>query len=266
MEILPLKAFADNYIWLLRNGGRAAIIDPGEAQPVLEHLQTTGERLFAILITHHHRDHTGGIADLLAARALHAQDELPVFGPAIEHIPGINRPLNGGETVTLPELNARLDVLAIAGHTRGHLAYFCPPDADYRAGALFCGDTLFPMGCGRLFEGTPAQMHAALARLAALDPTTEVYCAHEYTASGLRFAATVEPDNAALAARRAHLQPLIEAHQPTVPFRLADELATNPFLRLNEAAVQIAIQSRLGHPPRDALETFAALRHWRDHF
>jgi len=256
MEIQPIRAFADNYIWLLDQGGALAVVDPGDAAPLLDHLHSSGRRLGAILLTHHHRDHTGGVGELLA------RFPVPVFGPAAEEIAGVDRPLAGGETIDLPGTGIRLQVLTVPGHTRGHLAYLWP---DYRAGALFCGDTLFAMGCGRLFEGTPAQMHASLSRLAALDPDTAIYCAHEYTASGLRFATTLEPDNAELLARRARLTPRLAGGEPTVPFTLADELATNPFLRLTAPAVQAAIGARLGRPPHDEVEAFAVLRAWRDH-
>lgn len=252
-EIFPLPAFEDNYIWCLRRGRNLAVVDPGDAGPALAHLAKSGERLAAILITHRHRDHTGGIADLVA------RHPVPVFGPAAEAIAGVDHPVSGGDTLTLPDLELEFAVLDLAAHTRGHVGY-------YRRGSLFCGDTLFACGCGRLFEGSPAQMHAALARIAALPPDTLIHCAHEYTASGLRFARAVEPDNAAVAARAERLRPRLEQHQPSVPFTLAEELATNPFLRCREPAVIAAAAARLGRAPADEIEVFAALREWRDHF
>jgi len=253
LEIFPLPAFEDNYIWCLRQGMNLAVVDPGDADPVLAHLAKSGQRLAAILITHRHRDHTGGIAELVA------RHPVPVFGPAAEAIAGIDRPVSGGDTVALPDLGLAFDVLDLAAHTRGHVGY-------YRRGSLFCGDTLFACGCGRLFEGTPAQMHAALARIAALPAATQIYCAHEYTASGLRFAGAVAPDNTAVAARAERLRPQLARHLPTVPFTLAEELATNPFLRCREPAVVAAARVRLGRAPADEIEVFAALREWRDHF
>jgi hydroxyacylglutathione hydrolase len=253
LEIFPLPAFEDNYIWCLRRDGRLAVVDPGDAGPVLAHLEKSGERLAAVLITHRHRDHTGGIADLTA------RHPAPVFGPAAESIPGVDHPVAGGDTVALPALNLKFQVLDVAGHTRGHVAY-------YLAGSLFCGDTLFGCGCGRLFEGTPAQMHAALGRIGALPPLTLIYCAHEYTASGLRFARAVEPDNLAVAERSARVRALLAERRPSVPFTLAEELATNPFLRCRAPAVVAAARARLGREPTDEIEVFAALRSWRDAF
>ena len=192
-EILALPAFDDNYIWLLRADGCVAVVDPGDAAPVLQHLAQSGDRLCAILATHHHGDHVGGIAELLATEAV------PVFGPAAENIAGVTHALAGGEHITVPGVGVEFEILAVPGHTRGHLAYYGPSLAG--TGAVFCGDTLFGAGCGRLFEGTPAQMQASLARLAVLPAPTLVYCAHEYTQSNLRFAAAVEPGNIAVQRR-----------------------------------------------------------------
>lgn len=253
LEIFPLPAFEDNYIWCLRRDRTVAVVDPGDAAPVLRHLATSGDRLCAILITHHHRDHTGGIADLAA------RHPVPVFAPAAEAIAGTTHPLAGGGRIELPDLGIFLDVLDFAGHTRGHVGY-------YRPGSLFCGDTLFGCGCGRLFEGTAEQLHLALGRIGVLPPLTLIYCAHEYTASGIRFARTVEPGNAAIEARGEAVRARLAARRPTVPFTLADELATNPFLRCREPGVVAAAAARLGRPPGGELEVFTALREWRDHF
>lgn len=253
LEVLGLPAFADNYIWALRRGAHVAVVDPGEEQPVLDYLAATGARLCAILATHHHRDHVGGIE---AIRAVHP---VPVFGPAAEAIAGVDHPLADGDRVALPELDLEFEVLAVPGHTRGHLAY-------YRRGMLFCGDTLFGAGCGRLFEGTPATMFASLSRLAALPEDTQVYCAHEYTLSNLKFAAAVEPGSAAVKARTEMTAKLRVDGRPSVPSSLATELATNPFLRWSAPDVVAAAQRHLGRAPHGPAEVFAAIRDWKDRF
>ena len=252
-EIFCLPAFEDNYIWCLRQENNVAVVDPGDAAPVLDHLAGTGRQLCAILITHHHADHTGGIAELTA------RFQVPVIGPAAESIAGISQPIAGGDRIEVPGITLGFEVIDVAGHTRGHVAY-------YRRGTLFCGDTLFGCGCGKLFEGTAAQLHAALAKFAALPPETLIYCAHEYTASGIRFATAVEPDNQAVAERGRRVAQSLAAGRPTVPFSLADELATNPFLRCREPAVVRAAERRLGHQSSNELEVFATLRQWRDNF
>jgi hydroxyacylglutathione hydrolase len=257
-EILGLHAFDDNYIWLLRAAGCVALVDPGDAAPVLAHLEKTGDRLCAILLTHHHGDHVGGVTETLA------RYPVPVFGPVLEDIPGVNHPLAGGERIELSELALHLDIIAVPGHTRGHIAYYGPSLAD--DGALFCGDTLFGAGCGRLFEGTPAQMQDSLAKLAVLPAPTFVYCAHEYTQTNLRFAMAVEPDSIAVQMRSENVARAREAGRATIPTRIRTELETNPFLRWDAPAIRAAAASRLGHVPVDAVETFAALREWRNRF
>lgn len=257
-EILALHAFDDNYIWLLRAGGHVAVVDPGDAVPVLDHLARSGDRLCAILATHHHGDHVGGIAELVA------RFPVPVFGPAMENIPGVTHPLTGGECIELPQIGGELEVIAVPGHTRGHIAYYGPSlGAD---GALFCGDTLFGAGCGRLFEGTPAQMHESLSKLAVLPAPTLVYCAHEYTQGNLRFAVAVEPGSIAVQRRSEDVAADRAAGRATVPTRIGIELATNPFLRWDAPAVRAAAASRLGRIPVDAVETFAAIREWKNRF
>lgn len=258
LDIRGLPAFDDNYIWVLRAAGHAAVVDPGDAAPVLHHLASTGDRLCAILLTHHHGDHVGGVADLLAHRAV------PVFGPAAESIDGVTVPLLGGERIAVEELSIEFEVLAVPGHTRAHLAYYGPKVSAN--GALFCGDTLFGAGCGRLFEGTAAQMHHSLARLAVLPRLTSVYCAHEYTASNLRFAAAVEPDNAAVKARIAEVAARRARRESTIPTTVETELETNPFMRWAAPAVRAAAAERLGHPPADDVATFAAIREWKNRF
>lgn len=253
LEIFPLPAFEDNYIWCLRRAGIVAVVDPGDARPALQYLDQSGDRLCAILVTHHHHDHIDGIAELTARQAV------PVYAPGAEAIAGTTRAVAGGDRIALPDLGIEFDVLDLAGHTRGHVGY-------YRPGTLFCGDTLFGCGCGRLFEGTAAQLHAALQRLGVLPGLTLAYCAHEYTASGIRFASAVEPGNTAVAVRGGEVARRRAAGLPTVPFSIADELATNPFLRCREPEVVATVGRRLGHAPADQLEVFAALRTWRDRF
>ncbi len=258
IEILALPAFDDNYIWLLRAAGCVAVVDPGDAVPVLGHLAKTGDRLCAIFATHHHGDHVGGIAELLD------RFPVPVFGPALENIPGMTHPQSGGEHIEVPEIGVEFEVIAVPGHTRGHIAYYEPSLAGH--GAVFCGDTLFGAGCGRLFEGTPAQMYLSLTRLAALPASTHVYCAHEYTQSNLRFAAAVEPGSIAVKQRSEHVAESRAAGRATIPTSIALELDTNPFLRWDAPAVRAAAASRLGHAPLDAVETFTAIREWKNHF
>ncbi|MCM2306808.1 MAG: hydroxyacylglutathione hydrolase [Sulfuritalea sp.] len=258
IEILALHAFDDNYIWLLRAGGHVAVVDPGDAAPVLRHLEASGDRLCAILATHHHGDHVGGLAELVA------RFPVPVFGPLLEDIPGVTQALAGGERIELPQIGTEFEIIDVPGHTRGHIAYYGPSLGD--DGALFCGDTLFGAGCGRLFEGTPAQMHASLARLAALPAATLVYCAHEYTQSNLRFAIAVEPGSIAVQRRSEEVAAERAAGRATIPTRIRTELETNPFLRWDQPAVRAAAASRLGHVPADAVETFAAIREWKNRF
>ena len=251
-DIIRIPAFKDNYIWLLRKGAAAVVVDPGDAGPVLDVLDRQGLALTAILITHHHADHQGGVAGLLA------RYPVPVFGPAHESITALSRPLRGGETIALPGLGVEFAVIAVPGHTLGHLAY-------HGTGALFCGDTLFGAGCGRVFEGTMAQMLASLERLAALPAATAVYCAHEYTLANLRFALAVDPGNPLLQQRAAEVAALRAEGRASVPSTLAQEVATNPFLRCQEPALVAAAQSR-GASANDSLAVFTALREWKNVF
>ncbi len=255
MTITALPAFSDNYFWLVHNGHDALVVDPGEALAVLAALQSLGLRLAAILVTHHHPDHTGGVAALRDATGAH------VAGPARERIPEPFQPLHGGDT--LRALEHDWQVIDVPGHTAGHIAYYCP-DFDGTP-VLFCGDTLFSGGCGRLFEGTPAQMLASLDALAALPDDTRIYCAHEYTLSNLRFARAVEPDNPTLARYEQHCLALRELGQPTLPALLATERQINPFLRSREPAVRRAVQAWRATAPDDAA-VFGALREWKNTF
>lgn len=264
LAVLPVPAFDDNYLWLVPAPGApglAVVVDPGDAAPVQAELDRRGLRLAAILVTHHHGDHVGGLAELVANAG--GVSALPVYGPADEDIEGITHPVKDGDTVALPALGLHFDVLSVPGHTRGHLAY-----AGH--GVVFCGDTMFSGGCGRLFEGTPAQMHRSLGRLAALPPQTQVFCAHEYTASNLRFALAVEPGNAALQAYAAEVTTRRAAGLPTVPSTIGRELAINPFVRTQVAEVRAAASAHAAHAGlpavTDDVSTLAALREWKNGF
>jgi len=255
-EVVPVRAFLDNYIWTLRGGAdarSAAVVDPGEAAPVLEYLEREKLELCAILATHHHADHVGGVAELLA------RFRVPVYGPRGEPIPTLTHPVSEGDRVTLPELGASFSVLDIPGQTRAHIAY-------YGAGALFCGDTLFACGCGRVFEGTPEQMYSSLEKLLALPDETKVYCGHEYTLANIGFAKAVEPGNAALGAREARDRSLRDQGKPTLPSTLGEEKATNPFLRCREPAVVESANKYLGARAAAPAQVFAAIREWKNQF
>jgi hydroxyacylglutathione hydrolase len=252
-EVVPVKAFKDNYIWTLRNAKHAAVVDPGEAGPVLDYLAREQLGLAAILATHHHKDHVGGIAEILQ------KHEAPVYGPRDEPIATLTHPVSEGDEVRIPELGATFSVLDIPGHTRAHIAY-------YGAAALFCGDTLFACGCGRVFEGTSEQMYASLEKLRALPDDTKVYCGHEYTLANIGFAQAVEPANSALRARLERDRGLREAGRPTLPSTLGEEKATNPFLRCLEPAVVESANKYLGGRIADPVRVFAAIRDWKNNF
>jgi hydroxyacylglutathione hydrolase len=253
LRLTALPAFRDNYIWLLDAGGRAVVVDPGEAAPVRRALAERSLRLEAVLVTHHHSDHMGGAAELAREHAC------PVYGPATEDIAAVDRPLVEGAEVGLPGIGARFGVLDIPGHTAGHIAY-------QGHGIMFCGDTLFSAGCGRLFEGTAEQMYASLAKLAALPDGTALCCGHEYTLANLRFAAAVEPDNRAAADYAAECATRRSRGESTLPSHLGLERRVNPFLRCREPAVQAAASRVAGRKLTDAVEVFAAIRKWKDGF
>ncbi|MES2820308.1 MAG: hydroxyacylglutathione hydrolase [Pseudomonadota bacterium] len=256
LQIDALPAFTDNYLWLLQDSvrRRCAVVDPGDAAPVLAWLEAHPDwQLGDILITHHHPDHTGGIMALKNATGAR------VLGPARETIPGRDQALMEGDCVEV--LGLEFQVLEVPGHTLGHIAYYQAQQA-----VLFCGDTLFAAGCGRLFEGTPAQMFDSLSRLAALPEQTQVYCTHEYTLSNLRFAQAVEPQNPAIAQRLEEVTQWRAAGRISLPSSLALERLTNPFLRCTEAAVKTKIAERNGERPRKPGEVFADLRAWKDVF
>jgi len=253
LNITAIPAYDDNYIWLITAGGKfCAVVDPGDEDPVLETLEKRGLDLRYILLTHHHPDHTGGVTELLE------HYEATVFGPEDKRIPVVHRVCKEGDTVHLPELNAEFRVLEVPAHTRSHIAF-------YGENALFSGDTLFSLGCGRFFEGTAADMQKSLDKLAALPGDTKNYCAHEYTQSNCAFALKVEPDNAVLQARSREIDNLRAAGKITLPTTLDDELACNPFLRTRtlsviEAARKIDPQASAG------ISTMAAIRAWKDRF
>lgn len=255
MDLVALPAFADNYIWMLHDGAQAAVVDPGDAAPVAAALDRLHLRLAGILVTHHHADHVGGID------ALRSRLQGPVWGPARESIPQPFEPLRDGQHIDV--LGLRFEVIDVPGHTAGHIAY-AQVDAP-KAPLLFCGDTLFSAGCGRIFEGTPQQMLQSLTRLASLPADTRVCCAHEYTLSNLRFAAAVEPGNTAVTAHLEHCQALREQGQPTLPSTLELERRINPFLRCSEPPVVAAAQLQ-GAESREPAQVLAALREWKNRF
>jgi hydroxyacylglutathione hydrolase len=258
LDIRPIHAFSDNFIWLLRRDGErhCAVVDPGDARPVIERLEAEDLRLSDILITHRHGDHVGGIRELV--------DRYPnavVQGPAGEPIPERRHALREGDEVHLSSIGTGLTVMDVPGHTEGHIAYF---GADGNEPVVFCGDTLFSIGCGRVFSGTFDQLHDSLMRLRELPNDTRVYCAHEYTLENIGFARWVEPDNPALLARAEQAHAQIDAGGDTVPSRLGDEKAANPFLRCDVPGVIEAAERHAGRAMRDSRDTFHTIRRWKD--
>lgn len=253
LDVSAIPIFLDNYVWLLSDGVDAIVVDPGDAAPVITVLARQQLRLAAVLVTHHHPDHIAGIAELLHGR------DIPVYGPRAEaaKIKTLTQLLDDGDSIDL--LGRKFEIIALPGHTLGHIAYATP-------GTLLCGDTLFSAGCGRLFEGTPAQMWQSLSRLAALPGDTRVYCTHEYTLSNLAFAAAVEPHNTAVGAHLAEVRLRRASGEPSLPSTVAQELLINPFLRTGNADVIEAASRWCGRSLNSPEQTFAELRRWKDGF
>ena len=256
MRLQAIPAFEDNYVWLLRDAAdRALVVDPGDAAPVLAALGDDAPH--AILLTHHHKDHVGGVPALLQR-----WPGTPVLAPQDERIASATRRVGDGDAFEAG--GWRFEVLGIPGHTRSHVAFLCRGSDGH--GLLFCGDTLFSLGCGRMFEGSPEQMHASLQALAALPGDTRVCCGHEYTLANAAFALAVDPDNGALHARTQEAREQRASGQPTLPATLASERACNPFLRCDDPAVRAAAERRAGHALESAVAVFATLRRWKDDF
>jgi hydroxyacylglutathione hydrolase len=256
MNLLPLPAFSDNYIWLLQHQGMALVVDPGESTPVNHWLKENNHRLDCILVTHHHGDHTGGVSDL--QREWGAK----VYGPAKEKLGFEYQAMSQGSSLSWHGLNFR--TIDVPGHTAGHIAYYAEP--DNQTPLLFCGDTLFSGGCGRLFEGTAEQMLQSMDKLAALPSKTRVCCAHEYTLSNLKFANAVEPDNLVLKDYISKCQQLRAQNLPTLPAELGNELQINPFMRTRKPSVINAVK-KMAPPGTDKeAEIFAQLRIWKNEY
>ncbi|NMH61259.1 hydroxyacylglutathione hydrolase [Alteromonas ponticola] len=254
VSVTAIPAFTDNYIWCLHNNVDAVIVDPGDAEPVLRFLKQQNLKLAAILITHHHHDHTGGITRLTSTRPA-----IPVIGPRGNHIRGITKSVTQGDTVHLPVINCEFTVMEIPGHTLDHIAF-------YGHGAIFCGDTLFAAGCGRLFEGSSEQMAHSLSKLKRLPDNTKVYCAHEYTLANIKFAREVEPNNTVLRDYEIWARQQRDQNNVTLPSDIATQKAVNPFLRCQHEEVRSAAQAKSEHKLRDDVAVFAALRSWKDKF
>jgi hydroxyacylglutathione hydrolase len=257
LRVHPVPAFSDNYIWLIEAPAaqrRIVAVDPGDAVPVIAALKALGASLAAILLTHHHPDHIGGVGELKRHWPAAA-----VIAPDDARIDQRTRTVHHGERCEMPDLGLGFEILGIPGHTLSHIAF-------WGHGALFCGDTLFSAGCGRMFEGTPTQMNASLARLRALPPQTAVYCGHEYTAANLKFALTVEPTNSAAADYRERVATLRDAGLPTLPSTVGLEIQVNPFLRCEVPGVAAAAVAHAGKSLSEPSEVFAVLRAWKDQF
>lgn len=261
VDATPIRAFSDNYIWMihgLRDRTQVAVVDPGDAAPVVETLESRGLKLGAILVTHHHFDHVGGVAELKR------RYRVEVIGPAGEKIPECSRSVRGGQQVEVEAIAAEFAVMDIPGHTLGHVAYFCRGEG--RSGALFCGDTLFSAGCGRLFEGTAEQMTRSLSLLRDLPMETRVFCGHEYTVNNLRFAVAVEPDNVSAHEYLETARGLRAQGQPTLPSTMELEIKVNPFLRCKQPTVQKSAEQHAGRTLDGEVEVFATIRLWKDGF
>ena len=254
LTIFPIPAFTDNYIWCVHDQSHAIVVDPGDAQPVLDYLKAKGLALSAVLVTHHHRDHTGGIAKLVSAHP-----ELTVIGPRGGHIRGLTKSVSQGDTVALPVLKMSLQVMEVPGHTLDHIAFL-------GHGIIFCGDTLFSAGCGRLFEGSPEQMHHSLNKIKRLPDSTKIYCTHEYTQANVTFALAVEPNNIALQQYSKWVDEMRTANTPTLPSTLKEQKEINPFLRAHELCVKTAAEAYCKNTLADDVAVFTAVRRWKDEF
>jgi hydroxyacylglutathione hydrolase len=255
LQVTAIPAFADNYLWLIHNELHAVVVDPGDAGSINEALDSRQLTLVAILLTHHHADHVGGVGQLLN------RWNVPVYGPAKEKITGVNHSLSENDSVNFAQLGLTLHVLDVPGHTAGHIAY-----VEHDQHWLFCGDTLFAGGCGRLFEGTAEQMTQSLAKFTALADDFKVYCAHEYTVSNLRFAVAVEPNNTALSTRLSSAQVARDRGESTVPSTLGEEKQTNPFLRYDQPAIIQTLREMGKLNSDEPVAAFAALREWKNSF
>jgi len=253
-NVTPLPFGHDNYIWLINNGHHAALVDPGEALPALAALKKNGLELAAILLTHRHGDHTGGVREIVTH-----YPGVPVYGPRRDDIASVDHPVDNGDKIFIEALELELQIIGVAAHTRGHIAYL-------GHSMLFCGDALFSAGCGRIFEGTPSDLELALERLAQLNDDTRVYCAHEYTLANLAFARTVEPDNAIRDQYAAHCEALRSQGAPTLPSTIAIERAINPFLRTDVKSIIDSVEAYCGTRPVNMQICLAALRAWKDVF
>lgn len=255
IKISPIHALKDNYIWIIHNQKYAVIIDPGVAFPVIEFIRQQNLELIAILNTHHHHDHTGGNIELSQLFGV------KIYGPAKETIPGMTDSLVEGDTIVLPELSLNLSVLDTPGHTIGHISYYDPS-----LNLLFCGDTLFSCGCGRIFEGTPQQMYASLRRIANLPDATRIYCTHEYTLSNIQFAIEVDPTNPLLTEYAAQVKKARANNEPTLPSMIAIEKTINPFLRCDQPAIINAANQHAKEQLTDAISVFSEIRKWKNNY
>ncbi len=252
-SIVPIKAFHDNYIWCLRNGENAVVVDPGDANPVFDYLNKEKLNLVGILITHHHPDHVGGNKTLLS------KFQVPIYGPKKEKIPGITHCLEEGDQIFIKDINQNFRIIDIPGHTLGHIGY-------YNDKLLFCGDTLFSCGCGRLFEGTPKQMYQSLAKIAGLPDEIMIFCGHEYTEANINFALSVEPENKNLSDFQNKVKLLRDQGLPSLPVRLSQEKQTNPFLRVHKPNIARTLINNRKVSSTHPKDVFAALRKWKDYF
>ena len=263
LRVWPIPAFDDNYIWCIHDGSAALVVDPGDAAPVLEYLRVNCLKLKGILITHHHADHTGGILRVLQALG----SDIPVYGPAGDNIPGRTVLVMQNDMIEIAEPRMSLKILEVPGHTLSHIAYFANMQANIIEPMLFCGDTLFASGCGRLFEGTPTQMAESLGTFAALPKNTLVFCTHEYTLSNIRFALEVEPNNQNLISWAKQAKSLRDQNLPTLPTTIGQELQVNPFMRCDQADV-IAMAKKVSGQAAlpTAAHVLSVIRAWKDRF